>query len=124
MRPSAARPKAIRALYHLLKSLALAAQRGDWQDQAMTMIRLRQRAYDDCLGTNSRSQALGLWHSVSMQQVRLDRDLSLRQLALLLDDLPRCRRRIPFAGLRRPSLEVTKPVITRALDTHRIARIS
>ena len=34
----------------------------------------------------SASQALGLWHSVSMQQVRLDeRDLSLRQLAILLE---------------------------------------
>lgn len=64
----------------------------------------------------SASQALGLWHSVSMQQVRLDgRDLSLRQLAILLEIYlvppPHTVR-----GLA-AKLEVTKPVITRALDT-------
>ncbi len=64
----------------------------------------------------SASQALGLWHSVSMQQVRLDeRDLSLRQLAILLEIYlvppPHTVR-----GLA-AKLDVTKPVITRALDT-------
>ena len=64
----------------------------------------------------SASQALGLWHSVSMQQVRLDgRDLSLRQVAILLEIYlvppPHTVR-----GLA-AKLEVTKPVITRALDT-------
>lgn len=64
----------------------------------------------------SASQALGLWHSVSMQQVKLDgRDLSLRQLAILLEIYlvppPHTVR-----GLA-AKLDVTKPVITRALDT-------
>ncbi|MDR6755310.1 DNA-binding MarR family transcriptional regulator [Mycoplana sp. BE70] len=62
------------------------------------------------------SQALGLWHTVSLQQVRLDgRDLSLRQLAILLEIYlvppPHTVR-----GLA-ARLGVTKPVITRALDT-------
>ena len=62
------------------------------------------------------SQALGLWHSVSLEQVRLDsRDLSLRQLAILLEVYlvppPHTVR-----GLA-DRLGVTKPVITRALDT-------
>jgi DNA-binding MarR family transcriptional regulator len=62
------------------------------------------------------SQALGLWHTVSLNQVRLDgRDLSLRQLAILLDIYlvppPHTVR-----GLA-AKLGVTKPVITRALDT-------
>ena len=62
------------------------------------------------------SSALGLWHSVSLQQVRLDgRDLTQRQLAVLLEVYlvppPHTVR-----GLA-AKLEVTKPVITRALDT-------
>ncbi|MBD9374309.1 MarR family transcriptional regulator [Rhizobium sp. ARZ01] len=62
------------------------------------------------------SQALGLWHTVSLEQVRLDgRDLSLRQLAILLEIYlvppPHTVR-----GLA-AKLGVTKPVITRALDT-------
>ena len=62
------------------------------------------------------SQALGLWHTVSLEQVRLDgRDLSLRQLAILLEIYlvppPHTVR-----GLA-ARLGVTKPVITRALDT-------
>ena len=64
----------------------------------------------------SASQALGLWHTVSIEQVRLDgRDLSLRQLAILLEIYlvppPHTVR-----GLA-AKLGVTKPVITRALDT-------
>lgn len=63
----------------------------------------------------SPSQALGLWHAVSLEQVRLDgRDLSLRQLAILLEIYlvppPHTVR-----GLA-AKLDVTKPVITRALD--------
>ena len=62
------------------------------------------------------SSALGLWHSVSLQQVRLDgRDLTQRQLAVLLEVYlvppPHTVR-----GLA-AKLGVTKPVITRALDT-------
>ncbi|MDX3929957.1 MAG: MarR family transcriptional regulator [Shinella sp.] len=62
------------------------------------------------------SQALGLWHTVSRAQVRLDgRDLTLRQLAILLEIYlvppPHTVR-----GLA-AKLGVTKPVITRALDT-------
>lgn len=62
------------------------------------------------------SQALGLWHTVSLEQVRHDgRDLSLRQLAILLEIYlvppPHTVR-----GLA-AKLGVTKPVITRALDT-------
>jgi DNA-binding MarR family transcriptional regulator len=62
------------------------------------------------------SQALGLWHSVSLAQVRVDsRDLTLRQLAILLEIYlvppPHTVR-----GLA-ATLGVTKPVITRALDT-------
>lgn len=62
------------------------------------------------------SQALGLWHSVSLAQVRVDsRDLTLRQLAILLHVYlvppPHTVR-----GLA-ATLGVTKPVITRALDT-------
>lgn len=62
------------------------------------------------------SQALGLWHAVSLEQVRHDgRDLSLRQLAILLEVYlvppPHTVR-----GLAE-RLGVTKPVITRALDT-------
>jgi len=62
------------------------------------------------------SQALGLWHTVSLAQVRVDsRDLTLRQLAILLHIYlvppPHTVR-----GLA-ATLGVTKPVITRALDT-------
>lgn len=62
------------------------------------------------------SQALGLWHGVAMQQVRLDnRDLTLRQMAILLQIYlvppPHTVR-----GLA-ATLDVSKPVITRALDT-------
>ena len=62
------------------------------------------------------SQALGLWHEVTLQQVREDgRDLTLRQLAILLEIYlvppPHTVR-----GLA-ATLGVTKPVITRALDT-------
>ena len=62
------------------------------------------------------SQALGLWHEVTSQQVQQDgRDLTLRQLAILLEIYlvppPHTVR-----GLA-AKLGVTKPVITRALDT-------
>ena len=62
------------------------------------------------------SQALGLWHGVAMDQVHLhDRDLTLRQMAILLHIYlvppPHTVR-----GLA-ATLDVTKPVITRALDT-------
>ncbi|WP_064681516.1 MarR family transcriptional regulator [Rhizobium bangladeshense] len=62
------------------------------------------------------SQALGLWHGVALDQVRLDdRDLTLRQMAILLHVYlvppPHTVR-----GLA-ATLGVTKPVITRALDT-------
>ena len=62
------------------------------------------------------SQALGLWHAVSLEQVRVDsRDLTLRQMAILLQIYlvppPHTVR-----GLA-ATLGVTKPVITRALDT-------
>lgn len=62
------------------------------------------------------SQSLGLWHHVSLEQVRQDKhDLTLRQLAILLQIYlvppPHTVR-----GLA-STLQVTKPVITRALDT-------
>ena len=62
------------------------------------------------------SQALGLWHQVSLQQVQEDkRDLTLRQMAILLQIYlvppPHTVR-----GLA-ATLGVTKPVITRALDS-------
>ncbi len=62
------------------------------------------------------TQALGLWHRVSLQQVRHDgRDLTLRQMSILLHIYlvppPHTVR-----GLAE-TLGVTKPVITRALDT-------
>ncbi|WP_454853340.1 MarR family transcriptional regulator [Rhizobium binxianense] len=62
------------------------------------------------------SQALGLWHGVALDQVREDdRDLTLRQMAILLHIYlvppPHTVR-----GLA-ATLDVTKPVITRALDT-------
>jgi DNA-binding MarR family transcriptional regulator len=64
----------------------------------------------------SASQALGLWHRVALDQVRLDkRDLTLRQMAILLQIYlvppPHTVR-----GLA-ATLAVSKPVITRALDT-------
>lgn len=62
------------------------------------------------------TQALGLWHAVSLELVRVDsRDLTLRQVAVLLEIYlvppPHTVR-----GLA-ATLGVTKPVITRALDT-------
>ncbi|CAH1652571.1 MarR family transcriptional regulator [Hyphomicrobiales bacterium] len=61
-------------------------------------------------------QALTLWHDVTLELVRdEDIDLSLRQMAILLtiylDTPPHTVR-----GLAR-KLGVTKPVITRALDS-------
>lgn len=61
------------------------------------------------------SQALRLWQKVSLSQVLSDQpDLSVRQMAILLtvylDPPPHTVR-----GLA-AKLEVTKPVITRALD--------
>jgi DNA-binding MarR family transcriptional regulator len=62
------------------------------------------------------SQALGLWHRVSLAQIEADaQDLSLRQMAILLHIYlvppPHTVR-----GLA-TRLNVTKPVITRALDS-------
>jgi DNA-binding MarR family transcriptional regulator len=64
----------------------------------------------------SASQALGLWHQVSLQQVKAGAaDLTMRQMAILLHIYlvppPHTVR-----GLA-ATLQVTKPVITRALDT-------
>lgn len=61
-------------------------------------------------------QALSLWHNVVLQSVRRDGpDLSSRQLAIMfivyLDPPPHTVR-----GLA-ASLDVSKPAITRALDT-------
>ncbi|MDO6966220.1 MarR family transcriptional regulator [Rhizobium alvei] len=62
------------------------------------------------------SQALGLWHGVCLDQVKSgDSDLTIRQIAILLHIYlmppPHTVR-----GLA-ATLNVTKPVITRALDT-------
>jgi DNA-binding MarR family transcriptional regulator len=62
------------------------------------------------------TQALGLWHRVSLEQVRHDgRDLTLRQISILLHIYlvppPHTVR-----GLA-ATLGVSKPVVTRALDT-------
>lgn len=62
------------------------------------------------------SQALGLWHAASLAQVQADgHDLTLRQITVLLHIYlvppPHTVR-----GLA-STLGVTKPVITRALDT-------
>lgn len=62
------------------------------------------------------AQALGLWHDVNLHMVRDDEpDLSVRQMAILLtiymEAPPHTVR-----GLAR-KLNVTKPVITRALDS-------
>lgn len=62
------------------------------------------------------SQALGLWHQVSLEQVQAGgTDLTMRQMAILLHIYlvppPHTVR-----GLA-ATLHVTKPVITRALDT-------
>mgnify|MGYP005752775603 FL=1 len=62
------------------------------------------------------TQALGLWHKVTLEQVqRQGADLTMRQLAVLLEIYlvppPHTVR-----GLA-ATLNVTKPVITRALDT-------
>lgn len=62
------------------------------------------------------SQALGLWHGVTMDQVHLDkRDLTLRQMAILLQIylVPPPHTVRGLAAV----LGVSKPVITRALDT-------
>ena len=64
----------------------------------------------------SPSQALLLWHAATLQQVRQERvDLTLRQMAILLHIYlkppPHTVR-----GLAE-KLGVTKPAITRALDT-------
>ncbi|MET4689366.1 hypothetical protein ABIA13_003811 [Sinorhizobium fredii] len=62
------------------------------------------------------SKALGLWHAVALEQVRIDsRDLTLRQMAILLEIYlvppPHTVR-----GLA-ARLGVTKPVITPAPST-------
>jgi DNA-binding MarR family transcriptional regulator len=62
------------------------------------------------------AQALGLWHDVALSMVRDDEpDLSLRQISILLtiylEAPPHTVR--DLAG----KLGVSKPVITRALDT-------
>lgn len=62
------------------------------------------------------AQALALWHTVALAQVRADGpDLTLRQMTILLhiylETPPHTVR-----GLAK-TLCVTKPVITRALDT-------
>ncbi len=62
------------------------------------------------------SQALGLWHAVALEQVRAENnDLSLRQMAILLHIYlvppPHTVRALAA------TLGVTKPVITRALDS-------
>ena len=64
----------------------------------------------------SASQALGLWHQVALGQVKSGAtDLTMRQMAILLHIYlvppPHTVR-----GLA-ATLNVTKPVITRALDT-------
>lgn len=64
----------------------------------------------------SASQALGLWHKVTLNQVKSGAiDLTMRQMAILLQIYlvppPHTVR-----GLA-ATLGVTKPVITRALDT-------
>ena len=61
-------------------------------------------------------QALRLWHDVSLAQVRgAEPDLSVRQISILitiyLDPQPHTIRALAM------KLGVTKPVITRALDT-------
>ncbi|WP_275787224.1 MarR family transcriptional regulator [Pararhizobium gei] len=64
----------------------------------------------------SATQALTLWHAVSLEQVRVDRhDLTLRQMSILLQIylLPPPHTVRGLAGI----LGVTKPVVTRALDT-------
>lgn len=64
----------------------------------------------------SPSQALSLWHQVSLEQVRADaHDLTLRQMAVLLHIylVPPPHTVRGLAAI----LGVTKPVITRALDT-------
>lgn len=61
------------------------------------------------------AQALGLWHGVMLEEVRRGHDLTMRQTAILLtvylEPPPHTVR-----GLA-ARLNVTKPVITRALDT-------
>jgi DNA-binding MarR family transcriptional regulator len=62
------------------------------------------------------TEALHLWHRVSLEQVRTDApDLTLRQMAILLQIymLPPPHTVRALAA----TLGVSKPVITRALDT-------
>jgi DNA-binding MarR family transcriptional regulator len=62
------------------------------------------------------TQALGLWHGVSLEQVRVNgHDLTVRQMTILLHIylVPPPHTVRGLASL----LGVTKPVITRALDT-------
>ena len=62
------------------------------------------------------TEALGLWYRISLEQVRRDgRDLTLRQMSILLHIylVPPPHTVRGLAG----TLGVTKPVITRALDT-------
>lgn len=62
------------------------------------------------------SQALGLWHTVSVNQVQSGAgDLTMRQMAILLHIylVPPPHTVRGLAAM----LNVTKPVITRALDT-------
>jgi DNA-binding MarR family transcriptional regulator len=64
----------------------------------------------------SASQALGLWHQVSLGQVKSGAtDLTMRQMAILLHIylVPPPHTVRGLAAV----LHVTKPVITRALDT-------
>lgn len=62
------------------------------------------------------SQALGLWHAVALAQVKSgDGDLTVRQFAILLHIYLRPPPHT-VRGLA-ATLNVTKPVITRALDT-------
>ena len=60
-------------------------------------------------------QSLKLWHDVHLGLVHLGRDLSSRQISILLTI---CLEPPPHTvrGLAK-KLDVTKPVITRALDT-------
>lgn len=62
------------------------------------------------------SQALGLWHQVALSQVKSgETDLTMRQMAILLHIylVPPPHTVRGLAAV----LHVTKPVITRALDT-------
>jgi DNA-binding MarR family transcriptional regulator len=61
-------------------------------------------------------EALRLWHAVHMHFVRDEEpDLSARQMAILLTDLSRGP--APYGARAGGKLAVSKPVITRALDS-------